>query len=139
LANAYPPDQVASIPGPNSDDPWPIGFLSLVGAKNTWGKDEINNIIGTNTGGTYTDGFYLALDGFSLNIVGATLPSIPTIAFGGVTAGLSATLPNILRQSSNPKVPQQIQFAYDVEFAKPPAPSRRPGRPRRRSIRPSTC
>jgi hypothetical protein len=123
LAAAYPPNQVSSIsgssPGPNTDDPWPIGFLSFVGAKNTWGKDEINNIIGTNTGGTYTDGFYLALDGFSLNIVGATQPSIPTIAFGGVTAGLSETLPNILHQSSNHKVPQQIQFAYDVEFAKP--------------------
>ncbi len=123
LAAAYPPNQVSSIPGsspgPNTDDPWPIGFLSFVGAKNTWGKDEINNIIGTNTGGTYTDGFYLALDGFSLNIVGAAQPSIPTIAFGGVTAGLSATLPNILHQSSNPKVPQQIQFVYDVEFAKP--------------------
>jgi hypothetical protein len=123
LAAAYPPDQVSSIPGslpgPNTDDPWPIGFLSFVGAKNTWGKDEINNIIATNTVGTYTDGFYLALDGFSLNIVGATHPSIPNIAFGGVTAGLSATLPNILHQSSNPKVPQQIQFAYDVKFAKP--------------------
>ncbi|MGA2847593.1 MAG: InlB B-repeat-containing protein [Terracidiphilus sp.] len=123
LAAAYPPNQVSSIPGsnpgPNTDDPWPIGFLSFVGAKNTWGKDEINNIIGTNTVGTYTDGFNLALDGFSLNIVGATHPSIPTIAFGGVTAGLSATLPNILHQSSNPKVPQQIQFAYDVDFAKP--------------------
>ncbi len=123
LAATYPPDQVSSIsgslPGPNTDDPWPIAFLSFVGAKNTWGKDEINNIIGTNTVGTYTDGFYLALDGFSLNIVGATQPSIPTIAFGGVTAALSATLPNISTQSSNPKVPQQIQFAYDVQFTNP--------------------
>ena len=123
LAAAYPPNQVSSIagslPGPNTDDPWPVGFLSFVGAKNTWGKDEINNIIGTNTGGTYTDGFYLALDGFSLNIVGATHPSIPTIAFGGVTAGLSATLPNILHQSNNPTIPQQIQFAYDVNFSNP--------------------
>jgi hypothetical protein len=118
LAAAYPPNQVSSTPGPNTDDPWPIGFLSFVGAKNTWGKDEINNIIGKNTGGTYTDGFYLALDGFSLNILGANQPSIPTIAFGGVTAGPSATLPNILYQSNNSKVPQQIQFAYDVEFSK---------------------
>ena len=123
LAAAYPPDQVSSIPGslpgPNTDDPWPIGLLSFVGAKNTWGKDEIGNIIGTNTKGTYTDGFYLALDGFSLNIVGATQPTIPIIAFGGVTSALSATLPNILPQSNNSKIPQQIVFAYDVEFAKP--------------------
>ena len=36
LAAAYPPDQVASIPGPNVDDPWPLGSLSYVGAKDTW-------------------------------------------------------------------------------------------------------
>jgi hypothetical protein len=123
LAAAYPPNQVSSIPGsspgPNTDDPWLIGFLSFVGAKNTWGKDEINNIIGTNSTGTYTDGLYLALDGFSLSIVGAARPSIPTIAFGGVTAALSAKSPNILHQSSNPKVPQQIQFAYDLKFTNP--------------------
>lgn len=119
LAATFPPDQVSSIAGPNTDDPWPIAFLSFVGAKNNWGKDEINNIIGTQSTGTYTDGFYLALDGFSLNIVGATRPSIPTIAFGGVTTALSATSPNILHQSSNPKVPQQIQFAYDLEFTNP--------------------
>lgn len=123
LAAAYPPNQVSTIagsnPGPNTDDPWPIGFLSFVGAKNTWGKDEISNIIGTSAVGTYTDGIYLALDGFSLNIVGGTLPSVPTIAFGGVTAAFSATSPNILHQSNNPKVPQQIQFAYDLEFTKP--------------------
>ena len=46
------------------DDPWPLGALSFVGAKNNWGKDEISDIIAK--GGTYSDGFYLALDGFSL-------------------------------------------------------------------------
>jgi hypothetical protein len=117
LAAAYPPDQVASIPGPNPDDPWPLGSLSFVGAKNTWGQDEITDIIGK--GGTYTDGFYLALDGFSLNIVGATRPSVPTVAFAGVTTGLSATPPDVISQSTNPKVPQQILFAYDIKFAKP--------------------
>jgi hypothetical protein len=117
LAAQYPPDQVASIPGLNPDDPWPLGSLSFVGAKNTWGHDEINDIIAK--GGTYPDGFYLALDGFSLNIVGATRPSLPTVAFGGVTATPSTTPPAIYHQSANPKVPQQIQFAYDVKFAQP--------------------
>ena len=117
LAVAYPPDQVANIPGPNVDDPWPLGGLSYVGAKNIWGKDEITDVIGK--GGTYSDGFLLALDGFSLNVLGATTPSVPTIAFQGVTTGLSATLPNIFHQSDNPNVPQQILFAYDVLFANP--------------------
>ena len=70
LAAAYPPDQVASIPGPNVDDPWPLGSLSYVGAKDTWGKDEITDVI--DKGGTYPDGFLVALDGFSLNVLGGT-------------------------------------------------------------------
>ena len=117
LAVAYPPDQVANIPGPNVDDPWPLGSLSYVGAKNVWGKDEITDVIGK--GGTYPDGFLLALDGFSLNVLGTTKPSVPTVAFQGVTTGLSATLPNIFHQSDNLNVPQQILFAYDVSFTNP--------------------
>jgi hypothetical protein len=117
LAAPYPPNQVASIPGPDPDDPWPLGSLSFLGAKNTWGSDEITDIIAE--GGTYTDGFYLALDGFSKNIVGGTLPSVPTVAFGGVTTALSANPPKVTYQSSNPTIPQQILFAYDVNFAQP--------------------
>ena len=118
LAATYPPNQVANIPGPNVDDPWPIGGLSYVGAKNVWGKDEITDVIGK--GGTYPDGFLLAVDGFSLNVLGATTPSVPTIAFQGVTTGRSATPPpNIYHQSDNPRVPQQILFAYDLLFANP--------------------
>ena len=117
LAAAYPPDQVASIPGPNVDDPWPLGSLSFVGSKNIWGKDEINDIIAK--GGSYPDGFYLALDGFSLDVLGSVLPSIPTIAFTGATTALSTTPPAIYHLSTNPKVPQQILFAYDVKFATP--------------------
>jgi len=117
LAAAYPPNQVASIPGPNTDDPWPLGSLSFVGSKNTWGHDEIKDIIAH--GGTYPDGFYLALDGFSQNIVGGAQPSVPTIAFGGATTALSATPPAVVYQSPNPKVPQRIMFAYDVKFAQP--------------------
>jgi hypothetical protein len=117
LSVAYPPDQFASIVGTNSDDPWPLGSLSFVGAKSVWGKDEISDVI--SKGGTYPDGFYLALDGFSLNVLGGTTPTVPTIAFQGVTTSLSATLPNIFHQSDNAKVPQQILFAYDVLFANP--------------------
>ena len=117
LAAAYPPSQVASIPGPNTDDPWPLGSLSFVGGKNTWGNDEINDIIAK--GGTYPDGVLLALDGFSRNIVGSARPSLPAIAFGGATTAVSATPPAVAYQSSNLKIPQRIMFAYDVKFAQP--------------------
>ncbi|HJQ07498.1 MAG TPA: hypothetical protein VJ872_18760 [Nocardioides sp.] len=117
LAAAYPTNQVATFAGPNFDDPFPIGTLSFVGVKNVWGKDEITDII--NTGGTFTDGFYLALDGFSLDVLGSTKPKVPTIAFTGASAALSAKTPDVYHQSENTKVPQQILFGYDVKFANP--------------------
>ena len=110
LAVAYPPDQVANIPGPNVDDPWPLGSLSFVGAKNTWGKDEINDIIGK--GGTYPDGFLLALDGFSLNVLGATTPTLPDHRVPGChdatrrrrcrTSSIRATIPTLPSRSCSP-------------------------------------
>jgi len=118
LANAFPPDQVSTVPGPNPDNPWPLGRLSFVGAKSTWGPDEVNDII--SKGGTYPDGFNLWLEGFNRNVVGTAKPDIPTIDFGGVTTGQSTQLPNITYESpNNTNIPQRIQFAYDINFADP--------------------
>ncbi|WP_158014458.1 InlB B-repeat-containing protein [Ralstonia solanacearum] len=117
LAAAFPPNQVSAIGGTNHDDPWPLATLSFVGAKNTWGHDEINDIIGN--GGTYPDGVYLALDGFSRNILQGASPSLPAIAFGGVTSVVSTTPPAIYYSSTNLKAPQQILFAFDIHFATP--------------------
>jgi hypothetical protein len=113
----FPPNLVSAIPGPNRDDPFPLGSLSFIGAKNTWGHDEINDII--SNGGSYPDGVYLALEGFSRNIVGGALPTSPLIAFGGATAVPSTTSPAVFYSSSNLKAPQQILFAYDAFFANP--------------------
>ena len=120
LDRTFPSNQVASIAGPNQDDPWPIASLSFVGSKNTWGHDEINDII--SHGGTYSDGIFLQLEGFNRNIVGGTKPQLPTISFGGVSAQLSGNAPAITYQSSNTKIPQNIMFAYDLLFAQPLGP-----------------
>jgi hypothetical protein len=117
LATAYPPSQVSSIAGSNPDDPWPIGLLSFTGVKNTWGPDEVADIIAK--GGTWPDGFYLMLEGFNRNVVGSTVPSVPAIAFGGATTKLDTSPPGILYETTNPKIPQRILFPYDVKFAKP--------------------
>ena len=121
-------DRTSTIPGRSAA--W-----SFVGAKNTWGKDEITDIIGK--GGTSIRMASCSpTDGFSLNVLGATTPSVPTVAFQGVTTGRSKTLPpNIFHQSSNPNVPQQIPFDYDVLFANPASP---PFRQRARRWRRST-
>jgi hypothetical protein len=115
LANAFPPDQVASIPEPNPDDPWPLGSLSFAGAKNTWGKDEVTDII--NKGGVYRPAFYLMLDGFNLQVVGEATPSSPTIAFGGAATTPDTLGSGILYQTADPRIPQRIGFPFDVKFS----------------------
>jgi hypothetical protein len=115
LANAYPPDQVASIPGSNPDDPWPLGSLSFAGAKNTWGKDEVTDII-NNSGGLYPDAFYLMLEGFNRQVVGSAKPNTPTVAFGGTTTSLDLSGVGILYETTNPYVPQRIRFPYNMKF-----------------------
>ncbi len=114
LDNAFPPDQAATIPGPNPDNPWPLGSLSFAGGKNTWGKDEVTDII--NKGGVYPTAFYLALEGFNLQVLGTTTPSIPTIAFSGATAVPDTSGSGILLETSNPLIPQRISFPYDAKF-----------------------
>ena len=42
---AYPESQVSSIPGTNPDDPWPLASFSTWGVKNTYGKDEVTDLI----------------------------------------------------------------------------------------------
>ena len=42
---AYPENQVSSIPGTNPDDPWPLASFQYWGVKNTFGKDEVSDLI----------------------------------------------------------------------------------------------
>jgi hypothetical protein len=119
LDTAYPPDQVSSIPGANPDDPWPLASLQYWGVKNTFGKDEVNDLIAT-SGGLYTNGFSLALEGFNRQVLGGATPATPTISFGGVTCRPSAP-PTVVFQFTDPKIPQRVLFNYDIHFDGPPA------------------
>ena len=114
LDNAFPPSQVTTVPGPNPDNPWPLGSLSFWGVKDTWGKDEVTDII-DNSGGTYPDAFWLMLEGFNKQVAGAVTPSIPAVAYGGVTTALDPA--GIAYETTNPYVPQRIRYPYDVSFA----------------------
>jgi len=111
LDTQFPPDQVSSIPGPNPDNPWPLGSLTFWGVKNTWGKDEVSDIL--STGGVYPNAFWLQLEGLNQVVVGSIVPATPTIAFTGATA-----MPNggAIYETTNTLVPQHIRFAYDVHF-----------------------
>lgn len=114
LDNAFPPDVLATVPGPNPDNPWPLGSLSFWGVKDTWGKDEVTDII-DHSGGTYPDAFWLMLEGFNKQVAGAATPSIPAVAHSGVSTALDPA--GIAYESSNPYVPQRIRYPYDVSFA----------------------
>jgi len=113
LDNAFPPDQVSSIPGTNPDDPYPLGSLTFVGGKNFFGSDEINDAIAVSGGVLQEGAFGLALDGFSRNMVGGGgRPSDPAVAFGGTSTFWNKTV----YQSDNVLIPQRIHFWFGVKF-----------------------
>jgi hypothetical protein len=111
LDNAFP--GTSTMTSGNLDNPYPLGSLSFWGVKNTYGKDEVTDIV-DNSAGRYPNGFWLALDGFNRQVAGATAPVLPTIAFPGTTAALNVE--GAEYQSTNAYVPQRILFPYDVRF-----------------------
>ena len=119
LANAYPPDKFASISGPNPDNPWPLASFGYWGVKDTFGPDEVSDLLKPPSNGVYANGFSLSLEGFNTQVLGTTAPKPPpTIAFGGVTA-VPAASGAVTTQFSNPKIPQRILFNYDIQFTPP--------------------
>jgi hypothetical protein len=117
----------------------PLGSLSFLINKNTFGIDEVQDAI-NNNGGVFSNAFWLALDDFSIstfNSFGITIP-VPT----GPLAGLSGISVTPSPQNSGDPVPaapipvyedpgdtttiQRIRFSFDIRFttaATPPFPS----------------
>ena len=113
LDAAFPSNLPSAVPGPNPDNPWPLGSLTLWGVKDTWGKDEVADIV-DHSGGVYPDAFWLVLEGFNKQVAGGATPSTPAVAHGGVTTTLGPS--GIAYETSNQYVPQRIRYPYDVHF-----------------------
>lgn len=105
----------------------PLGRLSFLVNKNTFGLDEVQEAIKT-SGGVFGSAFWLALDDFSINTFESFKVQVPTPtgAFAnvqGVSIRLSPvtpTSPNPLYEDPNNKtLIQRIRFSYDVVFASP--------------------
>jgi hypothetical protein len=113
---AFPPDvHTDQIPGPNPDNPWPLGSLTFWGVKDTWGEDEVNDLV-TNGGGVYpTTGFWLMLEGFNKQVAGSATPSLPKISFTDMTCSFDLSS-GIVYETTNPYVPQRIRYPYDIHF-----------------------
>jgi hypothetical protein len=115
----FPSQTTSSIPGPNRDNPYPLGLMSFWVDKSTFGRDEVQDAINLN-GGIFPDAFWLVIEGFSMNsfnALGVTIPP-PTGSFAtlsGLSISRSAT-PIDFENPANPNAPQRIRIAYDVGF-----------------------
>lgn len=110
----------------------PLGRLSFLAGKDTFGKAEVQAAIDANNG-VFTSAFSLALDDFSIDTFNSFNVAIPTPAgpfasLPGVTIGPSpataggptpaAPIP-VYENSSDTSVIQRIRFSFDVTFASP--------------------
>lgn len=120
LDNAFPSQTSSAVPGLNPDNPFPLGMLSFWLDKSTFGRDEVHDVINSPTNGTFSDVFWLVLEGFNINTynsfgVGNPVLSGPfknlnqiNIPLNGV--GVEFEFPG------NHLIPQRIRFPYDVHF-----------------------
>lgn len=119
MDNAYPPDTMSAIPGPNPDDPFPLALASFWVDKNTFGKSEVQDILNTHAG-KFNNAFWVVIEGFSIDRfialsidVGAFSGAFSTVA--GVTISRSTT-PIHFENPARPDRLQRIRIAYDVSF-----------------------
>jgi len=118
LDNAFPQSAVASIPGPNPDNPFPLALLSFWVDKSTFGRDEVQDVINTN-GGRFENAFFLVLEGFNKNTYLSLAPAISVFS-GSFTAITGIQIvPNavpVTYENSDPRIPQRIRLGYDIIF-----------------------
>ena len=126
LDNAFSSTTSSAVPGPNNDNPFPLGLLSFWVDKSTYGRDEVTDVISSASGGTFPNAFWLVLEGFSVNSLTA-LGATAAVLSGPFKnlPGLKLTVHNTpeFESSANPKVPQRARFACDVTFSNATLPS----------------
>jgi len=110
----------------------PLGALSFIVNKNTFGKDEVQEAIKTSNG-VFSNAFWLALEDFSINAFNSFQVAIPTPAgpfasLSGVTISPSPATPGgpipaqpipVYEDPTNLTDPQRIRFSFDVTFSNP--------------------
>jgi hypothetical protein len=122
LAGVYPASATASIPGPVSDNPFPIAQVSFWAQKDTFGKDETQDIINTQ-GGLVPSAFSLAVEGFSkhsFQALGITVGAFSGTFFGlqGVAISPSPLGPQF-ESGVNDLTPQRILIPFDITLTSP--------------------
>jgi hypothetical protein len=119
ISSVYPASATANIPGPVSDNPFPLAIVTLVDGKNTFGLDEAKDII--NQGGLVSGAFWVQVEGFSkqsfqaLNIA-ATQLSGDFSGLPGVTISPNPIGPQY-QAGVNDTTPQRIDIPFDITLS----------------------
>ncbi|MBS0527055.1 MAG: hypothetical protein JSS04_25735 [Proteobacteria bacterium] len=119
LETVYPASATASIAGSNRNNPFPIARVSFGAGKNTFGKDEAQDIIDRH-GGLVPEAFTLFIEGFSKNSFQSLGVSVG--AFSGSFFNLSGVTisPSPLGVKFESGVadaaPQRIEIPFDVRL-----------------------
>ena len=117
LETVYPASATASIGGSNRNNPFPMARMIFGAGKNTFGKDEAQDIINTQ-GGYVPNAFALFIEGFSKNSFQSLGVSVG--AFSGSFFGLSGVTINpspigAKFESGVPDAaPQHIEIPFDL-------------------------
>lgn len=116
IDNAFPSTTSSAIAGPNIDDPYPLGSLAFWDDKNSFGRDEVADVVAAG-GGAFPNAFWLVVEGFNRQVLGAAAPVLGGAALGfpGISitpnpSGIDFELPG------NTLVPQRFRFPFDIAF-----------------------
>ena len=97
----------------------PTGTMTFLVDKNTFGKDEVQDVLNT-SGGKFEEAFWLVIEGFSKNTFSSLNVSIPapTGPFANL-AGVTITQnPNIdFENGADPAAQQRIRVPFDITFS----------------------
>ena len=122
ISSVYPASSTASIPGPVSDNPFPIAIVTFADGKNTFGLDEAKDII-NNQGGLVSGAFWVQVDGFSkqsfnaLNIAAKDF-SGNFFSLPGVQISPNGKGPQY-QAGVNDTTPQRIGIPFDITLSAP--------------------
>jgi hypothetical protein len=124
LGHVYPPGQPAALTGANPDNPFPIAQVEFYSQKNTFGKDEAQDII-DHQGGLISSAFWVVIDGLSKQAFQDL--GVQVAPFTGSFASLQGQGVQISPNPAGPefqngvhaKSPQRIRIPYDITLSSP--------------------
>ena len=115
LDNAFP--GTTTIPTAQQDDPFPLGTLSFWVDKSTFGKDEVTDMVTPPHNGTFSNAFWLVLEGFNRQVLGNAAPTVSGQAtgFAGITIAADPSGVEFERPGDQ-LAPQRVRFPFDIKF-----------------------